>query len=118
MTPREHELDERVLREIFKADVEWREFESHDHTYSPAGFYGTFPDNPTWCYHPGGFDKKIQEAWTIVEKLQDKAFYVCVSTHFLDGFDCIIQKSGVDIRECGDTAPMAILNAALQAEIK
>ena len=70
------ELDELVLERVFGADVTWRDYEDKDSTYSPTGFYGTFPDHPTWCYHPGGLGSGAEEFRSVLDRMADLGFYI------------------------------------------
>jgi hypothetical protein len=93
---------------------EWRSNldDRYQHLASRYDGYEDAEDFHTICWHPS---ESILWAWEVVEQMQEKAFYVCISTHFISGFDCVMQKSGIDIRASAETSSLAICRAALLA---
>ena len=111
------EMDALILKEVFKADVVWKDYELDGTAFSPAGFYGTFPNNPMWAYHPGGFGSDAREFKTVLTAMSDLGFYIEIFFDSATWTVTFIRIDGHQDRHVGNNVELELAGclAALKA---
>ena len=111
------EMDALILKEVFKANVVWKNYESDGTTFSSAGFYGTFPNNPLWVYHAGKFGSDVREFKTVLMAMADLGFYIDIFFDSATWTVTFIRIDGHQDRHVGNNVELELAGclAALKA---